>query len=60
MAVNHSHNSLICIGLIRIPSRAGNLKAELPSYVHYKSVICCSDSSGITGNDSNSWYCLSV
>lgn len=60
MAVSHSHNSLVCMGLIGIPSRAGHIKAELPSYVHYKNIICCSDSSGITGNYSNSWYCLCV
>lgn len=60
MTVNHSHNSLVCMGLIRIPSRAGNLKAELPSYVHYKTIICCSDSSGIIGDDSNRWNCLCV
>lgn len=40
------------MGLIKILSRAGNLKADLTFYMHYRYIVCCSDLSGITGNHS--------
>lgn len=49
----HIHNSLVHMGLNQIPSRSGNLKAELAFYMCYRYIICYSDSAGITGNHCN-------
>lgn len=46
----HKHNSLVHVGLVQIPSRLGNLKADLTFYMYYRYIICCSESAGITEN----------